>query len=75
MYDKTKNIIILFSFIFLLLGLYYVLIHKNNLEQYKIPEQDMANISSYRGTDVSGSVWLNNDYDVKKEDPGLSWVL
>ncbi len=25
--------------------------------------------------DVSGTVWMNNSYDVATEDPGISWVL
>ena len=27
------------------------------------------------GGDVSGTVFINNGYDVAKEDPGISWVL
>jgi hypothetical protein len=27
------------------------------------------------GGDVSGSVWINKDFNVAKEDPGISWVL
>ena len=26
------------------------------------------------GLDASGTVYINNAYDVRKEDPGLSWV-
>ena len=25
--------------------------------------------------DVSGTVWMNNSYDVAEESPGISWVL
>ena len=25
--------------------------------------------------DVSGTVWMNNSYDVASNDPGISWVL
>ena len=27
------------------------------------------------GGDVSGTVFINNSYDVRTEDPGISWVL
>ena len=27
------------------------------------------------GTEASGSVWVNNGYDIAKEDPGISWIL
>jgi hypothetical protein len=27
------------------------------------------------GGDASGTVWMNSGYDVRAEDPGLSWVL
>ena len=27
------------------------------------------------GGDVSGTVFINNGYNVAKEDPGISWVL
>lgn len=28
------------------------------------------------GGDVSGTVWTNNNvYDVRTEDPGISWIL
>ena len=27
------------------------------------------------GTEASGSVWVNNSYNIAEEDPGISWVL
>ena len=31
-------------------------------------------LGSNGGLDASGTVYINNAYDVKKEDPGLSWI-
>lgn len=83
---KPTNILVLFSFILLTFLLYYVFFIKSEKnekgEKYEyekmnqsFPEQQDADISSYKGSDLSGSVWLNGGYDVRKEDPGLSWVL
>ena len=30
---------------------------------------------TYQGSDVSGSVWTNNDYNNEENNPGLAWVL
>lgn len=37
--------------------------------------QNINIMQRYNTIDPSGSVWINSSFDVKKEDPGLSWVL
>lgn len=58
--------------------LIYLIINKHRENYAENNVQDILNDykpMTYKGSDVSGSVWLNNEYNVAAEDPGLSWVL
>jgi hypothetical protein len=38
-------------------------------------KQEYQSNNLLTGGDVSGTVFINNSYDVRTEDPGLSWIL
>ena len=64
--------------ILFILSLVYLIVNKHKENYGENNVQDIINDykpMTYKGSDVSGSVWLNNDYNVAVEDPGLSWVL
>ena len=64
--------------ILFILSLAYLIVNKHKENYGENNVQDILNDykpMTYKGSDVSGSVWLNNDYNVAVEDPGLSWVL
>jgi hypothetical protein len=64
--------------ILFILSLVYLIVNKHKENYGENNVRDILNDykpMTYKGSDVSGSVWLNNDYNVAVEDPGLSWVL
>ena len=49
-----------------------------NSNEYSTPNTSNYDYQSNHlitGGDVSGTVFINNSYNVAKEDPGISWVL
>jgi hypothetical protein len=48
-----------------------------NTENYEIsPSWYDRRSGIYKGSgEIAGVVWTNGNYDIAREDPGLSWVL
>jgi len=54
----------------------YLIINRETYGENNV--QDILNdykSMTYQGSDVSGSVWTNNDYNNEENNPGLAWVL
>jgi len=57
-------------------SLTYLIVNKESYGEDNV--QDILNdykSMTYKGSDVSGSVWTNNDYNNEENNPGLAWVL
>lgn len=70
--EKQHIIYILVFIVFILVSLF---INISNKESYEESYDESDIMTRYGSSDVSGTVWVNNSFNVKKEDPGLSWVL
>jgi hypothetical protein len=69
-------VIIGMMIILLISSLTYLIVNRESYGENNV--QDIINdykSMTYKGSDVSGSVWTNNDYNIAEEDPGLAWVL
>jgi len=69
-------VIIGMMIILLISSLTYLIVNRESYGENNV--QDILNdykSMTYKGSDVSGSVWTNNDYNIAEEDPGLAWVL
>jgi len=69
-------VIIGMMIILLISSLTYLIVNRESYGEDNV--QDILNdykSMTYKGSDVSGSVWTNNDYNIAEEDPGLAWVL
>ena len=69
-------VIIAIAVILFISSLSYLIANREGYGENNV--QDILNdykSMTYKGADVSGSVWTNNDYNIAEEDPGLSWVL
>lgn len=62
--------------IFIILHITYFYMLKNR-ENYDIsPSWYDRRSGIYKGSgEIAGVVWSNGNYDIAREDPGLSWVL
>ena len=74
---SIKTILIIsIALIFVLLHITYFFLLKNR-ENYDIsPSWYDRRSGIYKGSgEIGGVVWSNGNYDIAREDPGLSWVL
>ena len=46
-----------------------------NASSFPVQQNDSNYKYLLTGGDVSGTVWMNQSYNVAEEDPGISWIL
>lgn len=74
--NKSLVILLILFFIYICIKLYQYFLP----EKYTMTPEEQSWVGREKGIyhgsgEIGGVVWTNGNYDIAKEDPGLSWVL